>query len=122
MTKDYLLKALKWAKGKNQTGIFIWNDWKIWDELDSLFHKSESNSKLYKNVVNNLAKDEPMKIPVKYIGFALPGILVIPIDKALNSEDFLNEVVEICNKSNYKGPITLFPSTEIFHESKVQVC
>ena len=119
MTTDYLLKVLKWAKEKNQPGIFIWNDWKIWDELDSLFHKSESNTKLYKNVICNLEKDEPMKIPVSYIGFSLPGILVIPINKALNSEEFLNEVVAICNNTNYKGPITLFPSTEIFHESKI---
>ena len=46
-------------------------------------------------------------------GFQAPGIFAVPVTKMIKSEDFFKYVLEMCEKGNYKGPITFIPSNEI---------
>ena len=99
MTEKLLRDSLIEAQGKGEIGLFIWANWRVWDDL--AFEMKEGDEKY------------DFAISTQLCGFDAPGVLAVSISKMINSEEFFSHVLKTCEKGNYKGPITFIPSNEI---------
>lgn len=110
MTEKLLRDSLIEAQGKGEIGLFIWANWRVWD--DFAFEMKEGDEK-YDFAISQVLKQEEATISTQLCGFQAPGIFAVPVTKMIKSEDFFKYVLEMCEKGNYKGPITFIPSNEI---------
>lgn len=110
MTEKLLRDSLIEAQGKGEIGLFIWANWRVWD--DFAFEMKEGDEK-YDFAISQVLKQEEATISTQLCGFDAPGVLAVSISKMINSEEFFSHVLETCEKGNYKGPITFIPSNEI---------
>ncbi len=110
MTEKLLRDSLTEAKSKGEVGLFIWANWRVWDDLA---YEMKQGNKYYDVAISQVLKHEEATISTQLCGFDAPGILAVSVSKMINSEEFLKHVLEICEKGNYKGPITFIPSNEI---------
>ena len=109
MTEKLLRDSLIEAQGKGEIGLFIWANWRVWDDL--AFNMKEGDEKYF--AISQVLKQEEATISTQLCGFQAPGIFAVPVPKMIKSEDFFKYVLEMCEKGNYKGPITFIPSNEI---------
>lgn len=109
MNTEQLRKVLKEANDKGQTGLFIWANWTIWDDIA---FDMEPGNKNYDFAISRIYQDEEATITYYNNGFELVAFIAIPVRKLSSDEAFFNRVLEICNKCNYQGPFTLLPSNE----------
>lgn len=110
MTKEELKKIANEALINNQLGVILWPSWSVWN------HHAEDiieNKDFYNSITNSLQCNNHITISVTWNGFEMPGILTVPAKRLCKSENFLNEVLNICNKRLLNGPISLFPSNKI---------
>ena len=110
MTEKLLRNSLIEAQGKGEIGLFIWANWRVWDDLA---YEMKKGNKYYDVAISQVLKHEEATISTQLCGFDAPGILAVSVSKMINSEEFFKHVLEICEKGNYKGPITFIPSNEI---------
>ena len=106
MTEKLLRDTLKEAQEKEQIGLLIWPTWNDWDDLSSAIQHGNA---LYDFILSQVTKNEEATLSINWKGLTMPGILIIPVQKLLDSEDFFNQVLGICEKNRYTGPITLIP-------------
>lgn len=110
MTEKLLRDSLTEAKSKGEVGLFIWANWRVWDDLA---YEMKQGNKYYDVAISKVLNQEEATISTQLCGFQAPGIFAVPVPKMIKSEDFFKYVLEICEKGNYKGPITFIPSNEI---------
>ena len=117
MNSEQLQQVLKMANEKGQTGLLIWANWTIWDDIAFEMELGE-----YDFSRSRISKIEETTVTYFNNGFELVAFIAIAVEKLSSDEDFFNHVLEICNKNNYQGPFTLIPSKEtinIKEESKM---
>ena len=110
MTKRLLWDVLNEAKQKGQVGLLIWSNWSVWDEC--AFDMKPGN-KSYDFALSQISKGEEATISAEWNGFSMPGLIAVSVQKLSSSEEFLNFVLQMCEKGNYEGPITLVPLNEL---------
>lgn len=110
MTEQLLHDVLIEAQKKGEIGLFIWKSWKAWDEF--AFEMREGGPK-YDFAISKVINQEEAILSIQLDGIDEHGILAVPTPKMIKSDDFFKHVFEICDKENYKGPITFIPSNEI---------
>ena len=110
MTEELLRKALKEADKKGQAGLLIWSNWSIWDDV--AFNLKEGN-KNYDFALAQVEKEEEATMIYEWAGFKMAGYLAVSVKKLSNSEDYFKEILEVCRKNYYIGPITLIPLNEV---------
>lgn len=109
MKKEQLRSVLKEANDKGQTGLLIWANWTIWDDI--AFEMKPGNRD-YDFAVSRISQNLPAVITCYNNGFKILAFTAISVGKLSCDEDFFNRVLELCNKHNYQGPFTLLPSNE----------
>ena len=110
MTENFLRDSLNEAQEKEQIGLLIWPTWNQWDDLSlEIRHGND----YYNFALSQVTKNEEATLSITWSGLKMPGILVVPVQKLLDSEDFFNHVLDICEKSRYTGPITLLPLNQL---------
>ena len=110
MTEKLLRDSLVEAQSKDEIGLFIWANWSVWDDLA---YEMKKGNRYYDLAILQLLKQEESTISTQLCGFNAPGIFAVPVQKMIESEEFFKHVLEMCEKGNYKGPITFIPSNEI---------
>lgn len=110
MTKTILRNCLREAKRKGQIGLLIWPDWTLWDEY--AFELKTGNAH-YDTALEQIEKGQEMTITFEWNKLSMPGILAIPVQKLLSSDEFFKQVLNVCEKNRYKGPVTLLPLNEV---------
>ena len=109
MSKEQLLNVLKEANDKVQTGLFIWANWTIWDDI--AFEMKPGNED-YDFAISRISQNRETTITYNCHSFEMPAFIAVPVGKLSFDEAFFNRVLEICNKCNCQGPFTLLPSNE----------
>lgn len=110
MTEEKLRATLKEAQAKEQQGLLIWANWHVWDDLA---FDTQPGNKNYDFALSQISRDEEATVSVSWNSLTMPGFIAISVHKLSSSDEFLNHVLEICEKNHYKGPITLIPLNEI---------
>lgn len=110
MTEQLLRDILKEAKEKSQIGLLIWPNWTQWDEHH---FKMKQGNKNYDFALSQVSKGEASFLAFESNDFFMPGIVAVSVEKMLSSPVFFNHVLNLCEKSDYEGPITLVPMNEV---------
>ena len=110
MTKRLLWDVLNEAKQKSQVGLLIWANWSVWDEC--AFDMKPGN-KSYDFALSQISKGVEATISAEWNGFSMSGLIAVSVQKLSSSKEFLNFVLQMCEKGNYDGPITLVPLNEV---------
>ena len=114
MLKKLLQDSLKTAQEKQQIGLFIWSNWDIWYDCSSNVEPGTDN---YNFALSQISKDEEATIYASWNGLSMPGLIAISVNKLNLSKDFYSQVLDVCKKGNYNGPITLIPSMEVIENN-----
>lgn len=110
MIKNILRSCIEEAQRRGQTGLLIWPSWNLWDNY--AFELQQGNE-YYDLALAQIAEGQETTITFDWNRLSIPGILAIPVEKLISSEKFFNDVLSICEKNHYKGPITLLPINEV---------
>lgn len=110
MTEKMLRNILTEATEKNQIGLFIWANWMVWDDLA---FEMKAGNRSYDFALSQITREKEATISTEISGFSTPGFIAISIKKVNSSDKFLKEVLEVCEKGHYKGPVTLIPLNEL---------
>lgn len=78
MTEKLLRDSLIEAQGKGEIGLFIWANWRVWDDL--AFNMKEGDEK-YDFAISQVLKQEEATISTQLCGFQAPGIFAVPVPK-----------------------------------------
>ena len=103
MTEKMLRNILTEATEKNQIGLFIWANWMVWDDLA---FEMKAGNRSYDFALSQITREKEATI-------STPGFIAISIKKVNSSDKFLKEVLEVCKKGHYEGPVTLIPLNEL---------
>ena len=110
MIKNKLRCCLEEAERKKQTGLLIWPNWTLWDDFG--FELQEGNE-YYDFALAKIAEEQEATITFEWNRLSIPGIFAVPVQKLLSSEKYFKQVLSICERNRYKGPITLLPINEV---------
>jgi len=110
MTESLLRLCLKEAEKKGQTGLIIWANWSIWDEIA---YKLEEGKKDYDFILSQIEKEEKVTLTTEWAGFKMAGCLAVPVIKLRDSAEYFEEVLKDCRNNCYVGPVTLLPLNEV---------
>ena len=95
MTEKLLRDSLTEAKSKGEVGLFIWANWRVWDDLA---YEMKQGNKYYDVAISKVLKQEEATISTQLCGFQAPGIFAVPVTKMIKSEDFFKYVLAMCEK------------------------
>ena len=110
MIEKLLRDTLKEAKEKEQLGLLIWADWRAWDACG---YQIKPGNGSYDLAFSQIAKGEEAKISTEWNGLSMPGFIAVSVKRLSSSEEFFKNVLSICEKGRYKGPITRVPLNEL---------
>lgn len=110
MTEKILRDTLKEAQAKDQLGLLVWANWRVWN--DSAFEMKPGN-KDYDFAFSQILKGEEATIRADWNGLSVPGFIAISVQKLNSSDEFFKHVLVTCQKGHYEGPITLVPSNKV---------
>lgn len=105
MTEELLRNFLKEAKENGQIGLFIWENWSLWDDLSGTL---KQGNETYEQCIEELEKGEDIDINLEENKKTI--IIAVPTKKAFNSKQSLKKILKRCEKSKLEGPITFIPS------------
>ena len=110
MTEEKLRNTLKEAQDKGQVGLLIWSCWRLWDELGFRIGPGQEH---FDFALSQTQKGEEGTIPFDFCGFNMAGIIAVPVQKLLSSNEFFLHVLNECQLHHFEGPITLIPLNEL---------
>ena len=110
MIKNLLRNTLKEAQEKEQLGLLIWANWSVWDDSG---YQMKPGNKSYDFALSQIAKGEEATIKAEWNGLSMPGFIAVSVQKLNSSDEIFKQVLEACEKGNYKGPITLVPLNKV---------
>lgn len=113
MTEKMLRNILTEATEKKQIGIFIWANWRVWDDLA---FEMKAGNRSYDFALSQITSEREATILTEIpgiSGFSTPGFIAISIKKVNSSDKFFKEVLKVCEKGHYEGPVTLIPLNEL---------
>ena len=110
MTENLLRAALKEAQEKEQIGLLIWPNWRLYEDFSSDIIPGEES---YDFALSQVNKGEEATIEFEWNGLKVPGIIAVSVEKMISSELFFYKVLDICEKNTQQGPITFIPSNEL---------
>lgn len=113
MTKNLLRSALKEAQEKEQIGLLIWPNWRLYEDFSSHIIPGEES---YDFALSQVNKCEEATIGFEWNGLKIPGIIAVSVEKMASSDEFFNTVLDNCKTNHLTGPIVLIPSNEISGE------
>ena len=93
MTEKLLRDSLTEAKSKGEVVLFIWANWRVWDDLA---YEMKQGNKYYDVAISKVLNQEEATISTQLCGFQAPGIFAVPVPKMIKSEDFFKYVLEMC--------------------------
>lgn len=106
MTEKLLRNALKEAKEKGHSGLLIWENQKIWNDLAS---DLEIGNESYDFALSQISKGNAAVILVKWNGISVAGLVAAPVQKLDSSDEFFRNVLKVCKRCHCKGPIVFVP-------------
>ena len=109
MTEKLLRDVLKEAQEKEQIGLLIWPFWRIWDDIG---YELKPGDKDYDFALSQVTKCEESTIVVQS-GFLISHLIAVPVKKLVESDEFFNYVLKVCEQYRIEGPITLLPLNEL---------
>ena len=110
ITENILWKALVEAIEINDIGLIIWPSWEEWENLSFKLHQG---NEIYEYVLKKVKNNEVAIISSTYFGLKMTSILAVPVKNMIVSDKFFENILSICNKGTYQGPITFVVSNEI---------
>lgn len=110
MTEKLLRDTLKEAKEKQQLGLIIWSCWAVWDDLG--FELKPGNEH-YDFALSQISKNEEATTSVIWNGLSMPGFIAVSIEKLNSSDKLFNDILKVCEKEHFDGPITLIPLNKL---------
>lgn len=110
MIENLIRETLKEAQQKEQRGLLIWANWRVWDEF--AFNMKEGNEN-YDFALSHIERGETATIDFSMGGFYGTAIFAVPVEKLLSSTEYFENFVNMCNRKQMEGPITLVPSNEV---------
>lgn len=115
ITEDILWDTLDEALKNNEIGLIIWPSWTEWENFSYKLHKG---NEIYEFILKKVKNNEMATITCEYFGFKITNILAVPIKAMIVYDKFFANVLNICEKCNYQGPITFVISNEIADASE----
>ena len=110
LTEQLLRDCVNEAQEKGQIGLFIWANWRVWDE--HAFGMKEDNE-LYDMALYQIKRGESATIDLVMGGFYGTGIFAVSVEKLTSSTWYFREFLNTCEERQMEGPITLIPSNEV---------
>lgn len=110
MTEKLLRNVLKEAQVKKQLGLLIWANWECWDDL--AFDMKPGNEN-YDFALSQISKGEEATISFELGFFSMPGVIAVPVQKLISSDEFFSQVLDSCKENHFNGPITFIPLNKV---------
>lgn len=110
MVENLLRKALREAQEKDELGLLIWANKKVWEKYAS--DMEEGNEK-YDSALYQIKRGEATTIDVQMDGLCDTGIFAVSAEKLRSSEWYFDTFLNTCREVRMEGPITLVPSNEV---------
>ena len=110
MTEKILRDVLAEAQEKEQTGLLIWANWTVWDDLG--FDMKPGNES-YDFALSQISNREEATISAEWNGLSMPGIIAVSVQKLSCSDEFFAYILNACKEGHYEGPIALIPLNEL---------
>lgn len=110
MIENLIRETLKEAQQKEQRGLLIWANWRVWDEF--AFNMKEGNE-IYDFALSHIERGGTAAIYVNMEGFYRTAIEIVPVEKLHSSTEYFENFVNMCKREQMEGPITLVPSNEV---------
>lgn len=110
MTEKLLRDIVNDAKKKQQLGLFLWTNWKAWDEFG---YKINPGNESYDFAFSQISKREEATISVDVNGFSMLGFIAVSVQKLNSSDEFFEAFLSTYEKCHYDGPIVLVPSNKL---------
>ena len=89
MTEKLLRDSLTEAKSKGEVGLFIWANWRVWDDLA---YEMKQGNKYYDVAISKVLNQEEATISTQLCGFQAPGIFAVPVPP----NDQITRFFQIC--------------------------
>ena len=105
---EKLRRAIKEARQTNQSMIVIWATWKHWYDFKEFFSPK-----------SGISQKEDNSLP-EWTGIVSGTAIVVSVEQIASSDDFFNQIVNLCEELHYEGPITLLPGSKRVNSFKVQ--
>ena len=115
ITEDVLWEALDEALKNNEIGLIIWPGWTEWENFS---YKLHPGNEMYEFILKKVKNNEMAKITCEYLGFKITNIIAVPIKAMVIYDKFFENILNICQKYTYKGPITFVISGELANTSE----
>ena len=110
MTEELLRQVLQEAQEKQQIGLLIWHSWKSWDEV--AYQLREGNEH-YDFALYQVTNGKEATITHEWWGLRLPAAMAVSVQKMNVSKEFFENILNVCKKNMYIGPVTLLPLNEV---------
>ena len=110
ITEDVLWEALDEALERKEIGLIIWSSWTEWINFSYQLHEGND---IYKFILKKIKNNESANVIGERCGIKMANILAVPVKGMIIYEKFFENILSICQKCNYNGPITFVESNEI---------
>ena len=110
ITKKELWESLDEALERDEIGLIIWPSWTEWENLSYKLHQG---NEIYEFILKKVKNNESANVTGAYLGFNMTNVLAVPVKAMVVYDKFFANVVSICQKGNYHGPITFVESNDI---------
>ena len=110
ITEDMLWEALDEALEREEIALIIWSSWTEWENLSYKLHKGND---IYEFILKKVKNNESANVVGECLGLKMTSVLAVPVKAMVVYEKFFANVLNICKKGNYHGPITFVESNEI---------
>lgn len=110
MIENLLRETLKEAQEKEQRGLLVWSNWRVWDEF--VFNMKEGNPN-YDFALSHIERGETANIDFTMGGFYGTAIFAVSVEKLNSSKEYFENFSNMCREKQMEGPITLIPSNEV---------
>ena len=110
ITEDMLWESLDEALKRDEIGFIIWP---IWTEWENLSYKLHGGNDIYEFILKKVKNNESANVIGECLGLKMTNVLAVPVKAMVVYEKFFENVLNICQKGNYHGPIIFVESNEI---------
>jgi len=110
MTKERFRLIARQCKKTGQVGIIIWPNWEVYEKYRKIIIPGQAH---FEFALTQTQNGRGGTIPLNLNGPTTSCIIAVPIQKLIDSEDFLNTILKDCSKNNFEGPISYLPSNKL---------
>lgn len=110
ITEGVVWEVLEEALKNEEVGLILWPSWTEWENLSYRLHPK---NEIYEFILKKVKNNEVAYITSGYLGLKMTSIIAVPVKAMIVSDKFFENILDICQKGIYHGPITFVNSNEI---------